>query len=88
MKHEAYRLLLIAVIALLLLAGWASLAQKDTSTAQSKVVWEYKTVRGHRALIEATLNDMGSNGWELVMFDDGARGNGSFEGTYYFKRPK
>jgi hypothetical protein len=39
-------------------------------------------------LSEATLNDMGLYGWELIFFDDGQRGNGSFEVTYYFKRPK
>jgi hypothetical protein len=73
---------------LLCLAGWTSYAQKDSSTASSRIVWEYKTLRGNRALSEATLNDMGMYGWELILHDDGQRGNESFEGTYYFKRPK
>ncbi len=88
MKAKAYRLLLVAAIALLCLAGWTSYAQKDSSTGSSRIVWEYKTLRGNRALSEATLNDMGLYGWELILYDDGERGNGSFEGTYYFKRPK
>ena len=46
------------------------------------------TIRGDRALTEATLNDMGLYGWELVLFDDGERGGGSHGGTYYFKREK
>lgn len=87
MKTKAY-LLSLAAIALLCLAGWTSFAQKDAAPANRRVVWEYKTIRGNRALIEPTLNDMGSYGWELVFFDDGRRDNGSFEGTYYFKRPK
>jgi hypothetical protein len=88
MRSKAYSLLLVASIVLLCLAGWTSYAQKDSSTSGSKIIWEYKTLRGHRALSEATLNDMGLYGWELIFYDDGQRGNGSFEVTYYFKRPK
>jgi hypothetical protein len=88
MKPKAYWLLLVAAIALLCLAGWTSYAQKESSTTSGRIVWEYKTVRGHRALSEPMLNDMGLYGWELVLYDAGERGNGSFTGTYYFKRPK
>jgi hypothetical protein len=87
MKTKAYLLSLI-ILALLCVAGWTSSAQKETAPTNNRIVWEYKTVRGNRALIEQTLNDMGSYGWELVMFDDGRRDNGSLDGTYYFKRPK
>lgn len=87
MKPKAYQLLLVAVIALFCLVGLTGYAQKDGSST-GKIVWEYKTIKANRALTDATLNDMGMYGWELVTFDDGERGNGSFGGTYYFKRPK
>lgn len=38
--------------------------------------------------MEASLDDMGANGWELIFFDDSRRGNGSYDATYYFKRRK
>lgn len=88
MKPKSCWLLLIAVIALFSLAGWSSYAQKQNVLEGKAIVWEYKTRRANRALTEATLNDMGMYGWELVFFDTGERGNGSFGGTYYFKRPK
>jgi hypothetical protein len=88
MKPKTYQLLLVAVVVLFFcLAGLTGYAQKDNSSS-SKVVWEYKTLRANRALTEATLNDMGMYGWELVTFDDGERGGGSLGGTYYFKRLK
>lgn len=88
MKPKSYWLLLVAVIALFCLAGWSSYAQKQDASENKGIVWEYKTLRADRALTEATLNDMGMYGWELTFFDTGERGNGSFGGTYYFKRPK
>lgn len=88
MKPKAYSLLLVTAVAVLFLAAWTGYAQKDASAPNGRIVWEYKTIRGERALTEATLNDMGSYGWELVIFDDGERGNGSYAGTYHFKRVK
>lgn len=88
MRQKSYWVLVVAAVALFFFAGWNSYAQKETSSTSSRVVWEYKTLRADRALTEPTLNDMGMYGWELVLFDDGERGNGSYGGTYYFKRPK
>ena len=88
MQTKAHWLLLIAAVAVLSLAGWTSYAQKPSPAAGGKVVWEYKTLHGSRALRDDQLNDMGAQGWELIAFDDGERGNGSFEGTYYFKRAR
>lgn len=89
MKPKTYLSLMLAAIAMLCLIGWTVYAQKETPANNSnRVVWEYKTLHGQRALREDQLNDMGLYGWELIMYDDGERGNGSFEGTYYFKRPK
>ena len=90
MKPKANWSLLVAVVVLFCLGGWASSAQSENapSNSSSRVVWEYKTIIGNRALREDQLNELGAQGWELVMFDDGERGNGSFKGTYYFKRAK
>jgi hypothetical protein len=88
MKSKSYSLLLVAGLILLCLVGWTAYAQKDNPSQPGRIVWEYKTVRAQRGLSEPMLNDMGLYGWELVMFDDGARGNGSYEATFYFKRPK
>lgn len=88
MKPKAYWLLLVAAIAVFCLAGWGNHARNVNASESTRVVWEYKIIRGDRALSEATLNDMGMYGWELALFDTGFRGNGSFGGTYYFKRPK
>lgn len=88
MRQKSYRMLLVAIVSLFFLAGLSSYAQKETSATSSRVVCEYKTLRADRALTEATLNDMGMYGWELILFDDGERGNGSYGGTYYFKRQK
>lgn len=88
MKPKAYWLLLVAAIALFCVAGWSGQARKANASESKVIVWEYKIIRANRALTEATLNDMGMYGWELALFDTGERGNGSFGGTYYFKRPK
>lgn len=88
MKPKAYGLVLITFVAMLCLNGWAGYAHSQNSPRSSRVVWEYKTLQGNRPLREDQLNDMGMHGWELIMFDDGERGNGSFQGTFYFKRPK
>ncbi|HEX8143590.1 MAG TPA: hypothetical protein VF553_13395 [Pyrinomonadaceae bacterium] len=88
MKQKAHWLLLVAAVVVFSLAGWTSYAQRDNSAKGSRVVWEYKTIRGDRALTEEQLNDMGAYGWELITFDTGERGSGSYQGIYYFKRPK
>jgi hypothetical protein len=41
--------------------------------------WEYKVVRLDSTVAELGLNQMGDEGWELIMF---------WGGDYYFKRPK
>ena len=86
MKPRTFWILFIST--LLCFTGWTGYAQRVPPTNVGRAVWEYKTIRGNRALRDDQLNDMGTHGWELVMFDDGERGNGSYEGTYYFKRVK
>ena len=79
---------MLLVVALICLVGWTAYAQSQTPSAGGRTIWEYKTIRGNRALRDDQLSDMGAQGWELVLFDDGERGNGSYGGTYYFKRAK
>lgn len=68
--------LLIIVIAVLLLTGW---------TLQSKPTFEYKT---EYLPTDGKLNQLGSDGWELVAI--GAKGGGgTFNAlAYVFKRAK
>lgn len=67
--------LLIIVIAVLLLAGWT----------MQKPSWEYKT---EYLPTDGKLNQLGSDGWELVAI--GAKGGGgTFNAlAYVFKRSK
>ena len=88
MRRKAFWPLLAAAVALFFLAGWGGQAHREDSPKSGRVLWEYKTVRGSRALRDDQLNELGALGWELVMFDDGERGNGSYEGVYYFKRAR
>jgi hypothetical protein len=88
MKAKFQWLIVVAAAALFCLAGWTGRAQVQGTHSGARVTWEYKTIQGSRALRDDQLNDMGAQGWELVTFDDGERGNGSYPGTYYFKRAK
>lgn len=88
MKSKTQRLLLVAGIGLLCLVGWTGYAQKNNPSQPGRVVWEYETIRADRGLTEAMLDEMGLHGWELILFDDGERGKGSYGGMFYFKRPK
>jgi hypothetical protein len=88
MKSKMHWLLIITVVIAVCIGSWTTYAQKETPTTLSKIAWEYKTMPGRKALTEAQLNDLGAQGWEFIMYDDGQRGNGSYTGTYYFKRIK
>ncbi|MGB9178533.1 MAG: hypothetical protein WCB68_04735 [Pyrinomonadaceae bacterium] len=88
MKPLAYWLLIAAVVALFCLEGWKGYAQRDDSQKSSRTVWEYKTIRGNKALRDDELDAMGAQGWELALYDPALRGSGSDKGTFYFKRPR
>jgi len=80
-KHWIAILLSLAVLCL---SGWAM--QGRTS---SKPVWEYKIVLiRDDTKAEATLNDLGQQGWELVSHDSQPDSNPARGGEYYFKRTK
>jgi hypothetical protein len=53
--------------------------------------WEYKTVNiGPSASLasETVLNELGADGWELIMFQPHGERAYPGEGTYYLKRPR
>jgi len=50
----------IALVSLLCLIGWASSGQKEKT---ERYVWEYRIMPQPS---EATLNELGRHGWELV----------------------
>lgn len=69
--------LLIVLVVLLCLAGWAGYAQQG----KSQPTWEYKVIGHSSATGERELNEFGLQGWELVsVANDGV--------TYYLKRKK
>lgn len=69
--------LLVALVVLLCLVGWAGYAQQS----KSQPAWEYKVI-GHGTFTgEQELNGLGLQGWELVsVANDGV--------TFYLKRRK
>jgi hypothetical protein len=57
----------------------------EKSVSQEMTKWEYKTEHGDYG--EATLNEWGLQGWELVaVIAD--KENGQLVYTFFFKRPK
>jgi hypothetical protein len=74
-------LLLIGFV-LVLTLGWNSYAQRKTT----KVTWEYISV-WDREVTSQKLNELGSQGWELVSVT--SYGDPNFHSTAaYFKRAK
>lgn len=82
---------LIAVVAAILfgLAGWTGYGQK--SQREPRTNWEYKVVYvpGVRNMSEGTMNQLGSQGWELVTFQAINNEGGTIgAGNYFFKRAR
>jgi lipopolysaccharide export system protein LptC len=77
MELKRHWILIVVAIVVLCLVGWTGYGQKQSSK-RSK--WEYKVVNG---LSEAGLNELGSQGWELVAV--GVTENNQFN---YLKRAK
>ena len=81
------RIWLVAMVAILLfgLIGWTAYGQRSRTT------WEYKVqyVPGVRNMSEKTMNDLGSQGWELVTFQAINNEGGTIgAGNYFFKRAR
>jgi len=87
MRRKLY--FFLTVIILLGLIGWTSYGQKQSP---AKTMWEYMSVNGNdhqRFKGDATLNELGAQGWELVSVATYSSGDGAGAGTVlYFKRVK
>ena len=87
MRDKAW--LALAAILIFGLAGWTVSGQRTRPAAQAE--WEYKVVYvpGARQLSEKALNDLGSQGWELVTFHQlNQEGVTIGAGNLYLKRLK
>jgi hypothetical protein len=85
------KILWIAVVALVLfgLVGWTGYGQRPQRVAQT--TWEYRVVYvpGVRNMSEKAMNELGSQGWELVTFQAINNEGGTIgAGNYFFKRAR
>ena len=77
---------LLAIIVMLCLLGFNIHGQKQSS---GRTNWEYKSVFSTSANLEYVLNDLGSQGWELIAIDVNSSDKNGFKGTmYYLKRAR
>lgn len=87
MKTKGWMVGLFALI-LLFVAGWTNYAQKSRL---ERTRWEYRVVYapGARTVSESTMNELGSQGWELVTFQAINNEGGTIgAGNYFFKRAR
>lgn len=76
----------IVVVALLAFNGSGQAVR--VSRTNHRKVWEYKVLNTWQ-ISEKDLNRLGSEGWEFVKFDNGARaGSPNVTPHYLFKREK
>lgn len=80
MKVKAELLLLSVAVVVFCVVGWTSFAQRESPSKSNRVVWEYETVSGNNPLSKEKLDELGSQGWELVTFDTGQRGGRAIHG--------
>ena len=74
-----------AVLLMLLWGGAAAQEKAKEKAAVPKTTWEYKKVSAGTLNAEASLNDLGREGWELVA----VASEGKTAHVYaYLKRPK
>ena len=76
---RAKTLLIVAVAAMTLMAGWSAYAQK---AKPASATWEYKRVQ--ILADDAALRELGAQGWELVAIDNGE----AALSVYVFKRAR
>jgi hypothetical protein len=87
MRRKAW--LALAAVLVLGFAGWTVSGQRTRPAAQAE--WEYKIVYvpGVRMMSEKALNELGSQGWELVTFHQlNQEGATIGAGNFYLKRLK
>lgn len=76
---------LLVALFLLCTVGWTYSIKREAAVS---LAWEYKVVR---TLDEKGMNELGSQGWELVAAVDNVNlnnGNGYSSPIYYFKRAR
>jgi hypothetical protein len=79
-RHWAVFLTCVVILTLIVI-----LVRSDTGKAYARTSWEYKVL--DTSMDERGLNQVGLEGWELVMVNRTDESN-SFRGTWIFKRPK
>ena len=79
MRFQSKWVLVLVVSAAICVSGWATFAQRQGVGSNQ---WEYTVKHTGSSMENATavLNELGSQGWELV--------NVTHEGWAYFKRPR
>lgn len=88
MKTKVW-LIVISAVVLFGLVGWTGFGQRPQREART--TWEYKVVYvpGVRNMSERAMNDLGSQGWELVTFQAINNEGGTIgAGNYFFKRAR
>lgn len=87
MKTKVWLIGIVAAV-LIGLVGWTGYGQKQRT---QQTTWEYKVmyVPGIRNMSEKMMNDLGSQGWELVTFQAINNEGGTIgAGNYFFKRAR
>lgn len=68
---------------------WTPSQQAPEPAVARGPVWEYKVLESPLAvMLEQTLNNLGSEGWELVAVDSDPKHKVAKGNLYLFKRPK
>lgn len=81
MKPEKSTSLICLALICLLITAWTT--QKSSTATQ----WEYK-VSGKLDIKEEDLNQLGSQGWDLVAIDQRILNGSDYTVVYIFKRPR
>lgn len=80
MKLKAHWILILIILVSIGLFGWT-----QQGHSSSNPLWEYKVVSfnlaEHGPSVEKALNELGAQGWELVLYQQSGD-------RYYFKRQK
>lgn len=85
MKLRSHWVLVLAVVILVGLAGWGG----GKAQSSARVNWEYKILTRYGGAADAgQLNQLGAEGWELVLREEASFEKNSRRIDYYFKRAK
>jgi len=79
MKLKTHWTLILIIFIAISLSGWTRQVNRSPNN-----VWEYKVVSIDSPVLEKELNQLGEQGWELILLEQ----NQQFTNRYYFKRVK